>query len=579
MSLNPIYLNFAGLIEQRLFRVPNYQRHYSWEKSQRDDLFNDIRTVARKLENTNIDYEHYMATIVLLQKEQIDGTVKMFRKYDVVDGQQRITTLIILAKAIAMRLDLENQDEAMLQEEINRLLTNGNRSELVLLQTNHDNSNILTQYLLTGKKPGKSHIRTLADKNINDAFKQCEDFCRSWLEHNRTLVFLYRILFNRLTFVLQTLTDERIVYTTFEVLNSRGLDVDWLDKTKSTLMGLVYEADTDNALENIDQIKSIWEQIYRTIGIRDISGSEILKYSATLHRAQEGGEILSEKLSLNHFRNYCQEENENIIERVREVSAWLSYIATELSGFYKDTLRPLTGVSHARLFNLSLRIRAKKIRDADLKSKIFKQWEITTFRIFSLFGETAKKHESDYVRLAHKIYHNKIKDGEITSLIKTISEEYSPKEGAIEFAKSIVRAKNYREYNDELKYLFFEYEKRVSNNSENRQVWNEILSKKLDDSIEHILPKTPNLPPHWCQFKKPENYFSRLGNLLLLPVNINAQAGTKSFADKKLIYINTNITMVRAIAQDYEEWDINTLKKREEELKEFIVSRWCDLDD
>ena len=46
-SIHPEYLTFGKLINNRLFRIPEYQRAYSWQSEQRDDLFEDIRRPAR----------------------------------------------------------------------------------------------------------------------------------------------------------------------------------------------------------------------------------------------------------------------------------------------------------------------------------------------------------------------------------------------------------------------------------------------------------------------------------------------------------------------------------------------------
>ena len=53
-----------------------------------------------------------------------------------------------------------------------------------------------------------------------------------------------RLVLHRLGFVVYDTEDSRVVYTVFEVLNSRGLAVDWLDKAKSVLMGRMYELST-----------------------------------------------------------------------------------------------------------------------------------------------------------------------------------------------------------------------------------------------------------------------------------------------------------------------------------------------
>jgi len=82
MELQPEYSTVNRLLQDRLFRIPNYQRAYSWEKKQRDDLFEDIV----KLSNYKDDRHHFMATIVCLKRESKDLDSEIYTIYDLVDG-------------------------------------------------------------------------------------------------------------------------------------------------------------------------------------------------------------------------------------------------------------------------------------------------------------------------------------------------------------------------------------------------------------------------------------------------------------------------------------------------------------
>ena len=87
MQLNPMHLKVSGLMNGRLFRIPEYQRGYAWGARQREDLFNDILNVDRS------GREHFMATVVALAKDSRTIGADEFRAVELVDGQQRITSL------------------------------------------------------------------------------------------------------------------------------------------------------------------------------------------------------------------------------------------------------------------------------------------------------------------------------------------------------------------------------------------------------------------------------------------------------------------------------------------------------
>jgi uncharacterized protein with ParB-like and HNH nuclease domain len=99
--IEPRYAVLQTLFADRVFRIPHYQRFYSWQKRQRDDLFGDLRKLAASGE----DQHHFMATVVCHKTDETKNIgMVQYRVYDVVDGQQRLTTLILLIKSIEMAL-------------------------------------------------------------------------------------------------------------------------------------------------------------------------------------------------------------------------------------------------------------------------------------------------------------------------------------------------------------------------------------------------------------------------------------------------------------------------------------------
>ncbi|HET6250558.1 MAG TPA: DUF262 domain-containing protein [Tepidisphaeraceae bacterium] len=151
------------VLQGRLFRVPPYQRGYSWTKKQRRDLFEDLRSL-KKLKRD----EHFMATLVLLdkRKRETDGGTDHFQIYDVVDGQQRLTTLVILLKSIEKMLreshakNLRKDNQTKEAEKIAAILVK--EKNLILLQTNRDARNTLDAYLQYGEVGGLENATTLS---------------------------------------------------------------------------------------------------------------------------------------------------------------------------------------------------------------------------------------------------------------------------------------------------------------------------------------------------------------------------------------------------------------------------------
>ena len=228
MLIQPKYLKMIDLLANRLFRIPEFQRAYSWGTKQRQDMFDDIRRVGEKLKTTS-DASHFMATIVGLQRDQRSIVTDEFAVIEVVDGQQRLTTLILLLKAIELKLLRDREDEKRVAEEIQDLLVKRDDLSLILLQTNHDSNQRFADYLRNGTYPTDGRPKTLAERALIQGIHECEKFVDKWDD----LISLTSILKNRLNFIFHEISEESTVYTVFEVLNSRGLPVPRLDRLKA----------------------------------------------------------------------------------------------------------------------------------------------------------------------------------------------------------------------------------------------------------------------------------------------------------------------------------------------------------
>ena len=100
MNVKLQYYTLEELLNNRIFRIPDYQRTYSWKKEHRHAMFNDIEEIGNKPTNIN----HFMATVVGMKHDDIVVNNHKYEYVDIVDGQQRITTLVMLLKTIENEL-------------------------------------------------------------------------------------------------------------------------------------------------------------------------------------------------------------------------------------------------------------------------------------------------------------------------------------------------------------------------------------------------------------------------------------------------------------------------------------------
>lgn len=557
IAIHPQYLTLSKLLAGRLFKIPEYQRAYSWTSKQRADLFGDIDKTHAK----GKDAGHFMAATVCLRgAKQILGTDE-FQVLEVVDGQQRLTTLIILLKAIELAFDRDLSAETRLAEEIAGLLIKRDGDELLLLQTNHDSSHHFETFLREGKRPEVETAKTLADQELLKAIAECIAYVDGWRRRHADLSSLLALLKNRLHFLLHEIDEESAVYTVFEVLNSRGLDVSWIDRLKSILMGAAFELKAAANKTLIKDLHTKWRDIYVTIGLRQGMSTEALRFAATLRTPEVPSRPLGEEASVELLRAQAPDA-----KGIRDVSAWLLKVVSARDAVAANLrINAVTRISQARLLAVSLHLRH------DIKPKqrdeLLSKWERVTFRIYGMLSNDARTRVGDYVRLAWRIINENLAPRTIDRELETIGSEFS-----ISDAVDALRAMNcYEDWGEELRYFMYRYEEHLSKKNRQKfsnEQWERIWMASVSDSIEHI----------WAQSKAPEKSKHRLGNLVLLPPRLNSSLQAKEPSIKADDYRKTGLLIAQEVADviDGGKWSSKAIVDREEALLKWAKSEWAD---
>jgi len=574
--IQPTYGVLQTLFADRVFRIPHYQRFYSWRSRQREDLFSDLKKLAPQ----NEDQHHFMATLVCYRTPETKAVgPTQYRVYDIVDGQQRLTTLIILLKCIELSLAQESEDRA----ELAKILVKRD-GHLILLQTNNANERIFNRFIREGTEPVEADLQTHSDVNLAEAIDDCRKFVTQW-QKSRPIESLMGLVLHRLGFVVHDTEDRRAVYTVFEVLNSRGLEVDWLDKTKSMLMGQAFErsASPETAQAEIQGLQNVWGEVYREIAREDVPGDEILRVTSTLHFGAGAGKPRSAEDSLERLRSEC-----DAFDKPRKLSDWLLDVARKLTSLHGNIyLGPVTEILHARLLAVAL-MSAKGVDEPERK-KLLEQWERVTFRIFGLYGKDSRTKVGDYVRLAAKIVGEDIETrtyNQIMAALRAIGAEY-PVATAVQ--EGLMGKDCYEESPELCRYVLWLYEEHLAaklgaeatvDEHERTAIW----KKRASDSIEHIFPQSPWGEPGWNgkmrRDGQPEqqvfHHVGRIGNLLLLPIKLNQQAKTKPFIDKKTLYEKHNLRMTKEVCRETD-WTLDQIDARESRITNWALTRWADL--
>ncbi len=558
ISIQPQYLSLTKLLDSRLFRIPEYQRAYSWTSKERNDLFSDIEKTFQKGEGGS----HFLAAVVCLRREKQEFGTDEYQIVEVVDGQQRLTTIIILMKSVVINLNVKKKDEKKLHDELSDLLVKQDGDELLLLQTNHDSSHYFSNFIREGNFEKSTVAKSIADREILGAIEDCNKFVKDWMDSGRSLIGLLSLLKNRLFILLHEIEDEQAVYTVFEVLNSRGLDVSWMDRLKSILMGIAFELKPSTRDRLINELHTIWRDIYKTIGLRQGMSTESLRFSATLYSKSIVSKPLGEEDAVSVFRDSASDA-----KSIRLAAQWILKVTNACDFIHSKTrINAVTRIAQARLLAVSIVLRDDLTEKQ--KEDLLAQWEKVSFRIYGMLGYDARTSVGEYVRLSWKIVHEKPNFISIMKSIKEIGVDYP----ILDSVNALSNTNCYEGWETELRYLMYRYEEYLSANEKlqfSNENWEKIWLASPSDSIEHIFPKS----------KAPVKQMHRLGNLVLLPPRLNSKLQAKMPAEKVASYRKTGLLIAIETADAIEKatkWDKKAIDAREEKILKWAMKEWGD---
>lgn len=576
--MDPKFYTVEELLKSNLFSIPKYQRPYSWTKDELDDLFSDILTVH----STN--KIHFMATLVTVQLDSLRDKGLSFNRLEVVDGQQRLTSISILLKALANILPNNNG----IKKTINQLLVKNNNSDLVIINTNYDTQSIFSDFIRRGKEPEEGFIpRTITEEKLLTAIQLSKKFLQNKEIFTATedIERFYDTIVLKLKFLLHVLDDKESVYTTFEVLNSRGRTVDTIDKCKSILLGRT--AQMSNSKEAIDDVSKRWEQIFGEIGIVKINTDEVVRMGVTILDKSITRNIKSTEDSIEFFKKASADFDtildwHNILVQIAKISAKLAK---------NKKLKALLDTIQVKFLFIVLHMRNDEEPIPGFEN-ILSQLENVSFRTYGLAGLDSRNKKGDYFELAQKIMENvpdieRLTPDEIKAEIKKLGNDFKIEDVVEKISKKdLYESTNWRE---ELRYFFYKYEEYLTkqkNQIINDQLWTQIWANTADSSIEHILPQKAKSNPDWSSVieefnndpKEEKICVNRLGNLMILAPETNSKASNKSFKEKKEIYHKGSYLLsVEDVVVGNNTWNKRKIEIREKKLLAAAKEIWKDV--
>ncbi|HNS51673.1 MAG TPA: DUF262 domain-containing HNH endonuclease family protein [Anaerolineae bacterium] len=594
---------FAG----RLFRVPDYQRGYSWGKQQCQDLVEDLDLLGE-------GKEHFMGLLILHDRDGesakvLDQKGNAYETFDVVDGQQRLTTLVVFLHALqkemrkydSRRMLAEGLDESYLATR------NMSGQPLCKLTLNRDTHGFFYGTILERSPDiqgptNRSHQFLAGAKEYFTAYLDAKrgalgDSFPEWLKAQ------YLKVTQQLTLVVYTVRSEADAGVVFETMNNRGKPLTELEKVKNYLLYLASKLELPCEHDLARDINDTWTHIFERLMAADLGEVENEDQLLRTHWLMEHDYDRNKPVSIRSIKKRFalgsyRGKHPDLLDQVKAYLASLRNAAVAYCDIYRPRHSSAYGPFkaerqlHDRLIAagerlarlgapvtfvpLLMAVRIKYPDDGERCLKALELCERFNFRVYRWMERPAYTGQSWIFRLGYQIYHGRDLDGVLDELRGAILY-YCPDQRIP--ARFEERDLNWFAWPG-LKYMLYEYEQHLADGAGQavRMPWEDLARKQ--DTVEHILPQAMDSGGYWAQRFAPEEHarwVHDIGNLTL--TFDNSCLGNKPFPEKKgaagrpCCYASSKLFVEQAIAR-YEDWTPDTIQARRREIEGWVGERW-----
>lgn len=512
--------------------IPSYQRAYVWERDQVIDLLDDISSACDKDKNS----EYFLGSLVL-QEKKVDN----YTEFDVLDGQQRLTTLFLIMAVIrdlATDKDLKNTCKNIIFQEHNKFKRTPERLRLVF-NIREDVKDFVDEYIKSENgTQSKNLIDYMADKkcslsviNMVNAISYIKDYFQ-----DKNIDDFSEFLINNVVIIYVSTENLDDAFKLFTVLNNRGIKLRSADILKADNLSLISDTKiSDKYAEN-------WEEVENYFGE---NFDEFLSHLQRIITKEKARLNLLEEFEKNIFKEKKLNKGQGFFDFVKKYKNHYEY-----------------------LFDDNQDIQLKNIIKLMQKGFVSDLWIAPLLKYYDKFGK------DNLVNFAQKL-NNKFASDWIANLTPT-SRIYNMNDIVSQIEK-IENSSELLNHNclkiDNKSILDFIngdiYGKRQARYLlllANYLYLDEKTEFVIPDtiiSVEHILPQNPSDNSQWKQDfddESREKWTNKIGNLIIITRKKNSSQSNKDFVQKKEKYFKANVELGRSVyVMSKSSWKLNDL--------------------
>jgi len=548
------------------FTVPDYQRLYSWKESQWSEFWADLTTLDE--EDT-----HFLGSIVVIQHQK---SYDELNELELVDGQQRITTISLLLRV--MREFYDDSLDADLAEKID---------DDYLHETDFDNDQYPKLSLSRFEDEDYQEILDGDSSEVNEdsQLRQAYEYFHEKVHECdvETVDKLRKRLLGSMTLVVVECDSAGSAFRLFETLNNRGLELSAVDLMKNALLQVASEKYGGSDQDTYEHIRSQWETVLENV-VYEINNPDRFFRHYMMSRSDPDieGSITSRTL-YDTFRDVIENQlptaDVTLVDYVDGmVDTSELYVGLTNADVDVFSGRPQKRINR-RLRNLN-DIQSSHSRTLLLRAfEEFDEYKeiLSVARLLEVFmvrwRVSGYQTGSKVDRIFSELCSDAFDDTDPIDTIKMRLAEEAP--GDDEFHSRLANSDFTR--NGQTKYLLDTIERRHYMESGEGKDYD-----RATVDIEHIAPQQAFSAKKYSSWRdvlgvgKAEfhQYRNRIGNLTLLEERLNETAKDDPFEQKKDQYKLSDFQMTQDIREQYDEWTIDEIEARSDYLAKIGVDIW-----
>jgi hypothetical protein len=544
------------------YRIPRFQRDYSWTEEEWEDLWMDIQGTL----HPGGEPAHYMGYLVLQSEND--------KLFDVIDGQQRLTTLTLIALAVLknlQRLVDRDQDADNNQKRLSQIrqthigyldpVTLVSRSKLTL---NRNNDSYFQTYLVPlGHLPVRGF--RASEHGLRKAF---EWFDRRVAEYASgagsdpgvALAQLIESTSDKLFFTVITVTDELNAYKVFETLNARGVRLSATDLLKNYLFSVLHKDGQHE--QEMNSLEHRWEAMVGRLGSESFPDFLRVHWNSRFSFVRQ-----TELFKTIRGRVSTRDAVFELIRQMEEdMDAYMALTQPEASQWapeLKEHANALRMFSVRQPFPLLMAARRTFTADRAFEV-VLRACVMVSFRYNVIGSQPTNEQERVYNAVAEKLSAKHLTDP--GAVLAAMSSVY-PSDDAFRaaFAEKSIRTTQSRNRRV-VRYILCALEKRLTGNPL------DFDSDGLD--LEHVLPENPQAGWEAFSDDEVEALVYRIGNLTLLSKSVNKDLGNVAYSMRRPVYAGSSFGITRKIAEDNADWTPERLAKRQDWMAAQATAIW-----